>query len=98
MNIVVTDNSLAWFKAELNLKVGDSLRIYTRYGGFASNHPAFSLGFSKEPPREVGVSCLKDGILFFVEEPDLWYFQESDLVVDYNLDKDEIEFQIGSSK
>ena len=34
-----------------------------------------------------------DGIIFYVEESDLWYFNGHDLHVDYDEKKDELEFK-----
>lgn len=51
------------------------------------------LGVSKDEPRQIGVSAEKDGITFFVEESDVWYFDGHDLLVTYNESAEEPVFE-----
>ncbi|CAM4011308.1 HesB/YadR/YfhF family protein [Lederbergia lenta] len=84
MNITLTDKALEWFKDEMLLKKGDFVRFYVRYGGSSPIQEGFSLGVNKEEPMEVGVSHEQDGVIYFVEERDTWYFDKYDLFVDYD--------------
>ena len=36
---------------------------------------------------------VKDGITFFIEESDLWFFKGHDLSVEYNEQIDELEYR-----
>lgn len=84
MNIHFTDTALQWFKEEMHLTTGDFVRFYVRYGGASPIQEGFSLGFNKEEPIEVGIKEIHDGVVFYVEEKDLWYFKNYDLYVDYD--------------
>ncbi|HYK73681.1 MAG TPA: HesB/YadR/YfhF family protein [Pseudoneobacillus sp.] len=93
MNIQVTNDAASWYKSEMSLKDGDNLRFFVRYGGFSTFQRGFSLGIEKEEPSEIGASTTVDGIMFYIEEKDLWYFSGHDLLVSYNAKMDETEFE-----
>jgi len=40
----------------------------------------------------MGVKTEKEGLTFFIEGSDLWFFNGHDLFVDYNKQVDELEF------
>ncbi|GIN21190.1 MAG TPA: hypothetical protein DEO65_06775 [Bacillus bacterium] len=82
MQIKLTDHAAEWFKDEMLLKTGDSVRFFVRYGGTSPLQEGFSLGMNKEEPMDPGVEYTKNGILFFIEASDIWYFQDHDLIVD----------------
>lgn len=82
MNIQISSAAAAWYKLELNLKSGDFVRFYVRYGGFSPVQKGFSLGISNDEPNDIGAKTIQDGITFYVEEKDLWYFDDHDLIVD----------------
>ncbi|MFD1706639.1 HesB/YadR/YfhF family protein [Siminovitchia sediminis] len=93
MEIKVTDRALEWFQDEMFLEKGESVRFYARYGGSSPLQEGFSLGMNKEEPMDPGVVQNKDGYTFFIEEHDLWYFKEHDLIVDYDEKMDEIAYR-----
>ncbi|MDQ0214046.1 uncharacterized protein YneR [Oikeobacillus pervagus] len=92
MNIILSDRAFQWFKNEMEAKKGDFIRFYARYGGASPLHEAFSLGVNKEEPFEIGTKLEYEGITFFIEENDLWFFDEHDLHVQYCDKLDELEF------
>jgi uncharacterized protein YneR len=93
MKLEISESALAWFKDELGLADGDKVKFFVKYGGSSPVQPGFSLGISpRETPRHIGVSTTAGGILFFIEEDDLWYFDKHDLYVQYNEQHDELEF------
>jgi uncharacterized protein YneR len=89
MKIQISSEAAAWYKKELSLKTGDFVRFYVRYGGFSPVQKGFSLGISSDEPDDIGAKTTEDGITFYVEEKDLWYFDEHDLVVTYHTKYDE---------
>ncbi|WP_141432349.1 HesB/YadR/YfhF family protein [Bacillus sp. 03113] len=89
MNIHICDEAATWYKEEMLLKEGDFIRFFARYGGCSTVQQGFSLGISNEKPFDIGIQTTKDGITFFIEEKDLWYFDNHDLVVDFNKEMDE---------
>jgi uncharacterized protein YneR len=92
MNIYVSDSGLKWFKDEVGLGTGDSVKFYAMIYGSSPVQEGFALGFAIEDPIDAVVRKEAEGILFFVEETDLWFFNGHDLHVDYNVEKDEIEY------
>ena len=82
MNIILSDQAMDWFKEEMEAHSGDTIRFYARYGGSSPLHEGFSLGVTKEEPMEPSVKFTNQGILFYIEERDVWYFDGHDLHVD----------------
>ncbi|MFS0777354.1 HesB/YadR/YfhF family protein [Neobacillus sp. 3P2-tot-E-2] len=81
MNIQISSAAAEWYKQELSLKNGDFVRFYVRYGGFSPVQKGFSLGISNDEPNDIGAKTTEGGITFYVEEKDLWYFDDHDLIV-----------------
>ncbi|GAF66809.1 HesB/YadR/YfhF family protein [Alkalihalobacillus trypoxylicola] len=94
MNIQVTKPAVQWFKKEFDLKgEGEYIRFFARYGGCATIQKGFSLGVAIEEPSSAGSLVEIEGLKFFVEESDLWYFNDQHLNVKYSRKLDEIEFE-----
>ncbi|BBP89737.1 hypothetical protein BsIDN1_33550 [Bacillus safensis] len=53
---------------------------------------SFSLGVAKDEPQNAGATAEIEGITFFIEESDIWYFDNHDLHIDYNESVKEPEF------
>ncbi|MGX6443340.1 HesB/YadR/YfhF family protein [Neobacillus sp. K501] len=83
MKIQISHDAVAWYKQELNLNKGDYVRFFARYGGCSTVQSGFSLGVSNEEPTDVGTKVQEDGITFYIEEKDLWYFDDHNLIIDY---------------
>ncbi|KIY20644.1 MULTISPECIES: HesB/YadR/YfhF family protein [Mesobacillus] len=81
MNITINEEAAAWYETEMDLSNGSYLHFFVRYGGFSSIQTGFSLGVSKEEPDHIGVKTEKNGITYYIEEKDIWYFDGHDLIV-----------------
>ncbi|RHW42148.1 hypothetical protein D1B31_05795 [Neobacillus notoginsengisoli] len=81
MNLQVNDTAAQWYKEEMELKAGTFIRFYVRYGGFSQLQSGFSLGVSVEEPVDPAVTAESEGLIFYIEEKDLWYFDERDVEV-----------------
>ncbi|MGD6816035.1 HesB/YadR/YfhF family protein [Metabacillus sp. 84] len=92
MKIKVKDQAAKWYQEELRLETGDSVRFFVRYGGASKIQKGFSLGIVKEEKEEAGVSTEAEGIKFYVNEQDLWYFDGNDLIVDFDTERNEPVF------
>ncbi len=92
MNITIDEQSVAWYRKELDLDDGDSIRFFPRYGGYSPIQSGFSLGISPEPVLDGKVKKEKGGLTFFVEDDDLWYFDGHNLEVRYDEKKAEPAF------
>jgi uncharacterized protein YneR len=93
MQIKMSDQVFQWYKDELSLTDGDFIRFYVRYGGFNSFIKGFSLGIDKETPEQNHTRIEKDGITFFIDNRDTWYFDEKDLAIEFNEQLGEPEFR-----
>ena len=93
MKMHVSNDAAQWYQQEMNLKNGDYIRFFARYGGHSTIQQGYSLGLSNENPQTIGVKEEKSGITYYVEEKDLWYFDDQDFYVDYNTTLNEPEFR-----
>lgn len=89
MNIHISSDAASWYKKELGLVQGGFVRFYARYGGTSTIQSGFSLGISTEEPVDIGALIEKEGITFYIEEKDVWYFDEHDLTIELKPDANE---------
>jgi uncharacterized protein YneR len=93
LKIVINDQAANWYKEEMGLNTGDYVRFFARYGGHSTVQQGFSLGISNEEPLDAGISTTKDGITYYIEQKDLWYFDNHHLYVEFNEKAKEPEFK-----
>ncbi|MDD1501683.1 MULTISPECIES: HesB/YadR/YfhF family protein [unclassified Lysinibacillus] len=93
MNIVLTDEALQWFKQEMEVDSGDTIRFYARYGGSSPFHEGFSLGMTREEPFNIGVKKVIDDVTYYIDEKDLWFFNNHSLYVDVDITNDELKYE-----
>ncbi len=84
MNITLSNKAIEWFHNEMLVEEGDSIRFYVRYGGSSPLHDSFALGVTKEEPIEMIASSTANGVTYFIEERDLWFFDGHDLSVEFD--------------
>ena len=90
MNIALTAQQ--WFKNEMEVEKGDSIRFYARYGGSSPFHEGFSLGMTREEPIEIGVQTVVDDVTYYIDEKDLWFFNDYNLHVDVDEQLHELKY------
>lgn len=90
--IEVTSDAARWFKQELGLESGQSVRLFARYSAGGAIHPGFSLGIQADEPVSPGISSESEGITFYMEDHDKWYLDGYNLKVVYNAGEDDIEY------
>ncbi|MOA32426.1 Iron-sulfur cluster biosynthesis [compost metagenome] len=95
MKIEVEQPAARWYKSEMELNDGDSVRIFVRLGGCGSVHPGLSLGVTKEAPRKIGLSEKVEGVTFFIEEDNLWYLENKSLRISFDEKHEEIMMRVG---
>jgi uncharacterized protein YneR len=88
MNVTITNSAVALYKKEMNLTEGDSLRLYVRVGGVGSG--GFSVGLMQDEPSSTSYKIKLQGVTFFVNEDDFWYFDG--MTIDYNKDLGYLHF------
>ena len=84
MKIVLSDEALDWFKEEMAVVSGNSIQFFARYGGASPLHEGFSLGVRMEEPDEPAVVTEVEGVRYYIERRDEWYFVDHDLHVNVN--------------
>ncbi|MFC4386730.1 HesB/YadR/YfhF family protein [Gracilibacillus marinus] len=94
MEIKVSDQALQWFKKDVELKQGDTVKFQAKYGGSSPIHDGFSLAFQlHEPAKNAIAKTEKDGITFFIDNTDEWYFKGHNLLVEYDEKLDEVSYE-----
>lgn len=84
MKVTVTPEVLEWFKKEITMDSHQGIRFFGKVYGSTQVHEGFSVGMSVDQPERPLYQTTIDGILFFVEESDDWFFQGYDMKVEYN--------------
>lgn len=92
MKMTMSQPAIDWYKNELDLKSGDSIRFHIRYGGCSTVQKGFSLGIVQENPDQPAATVEQDGLTFFVEEQDEWYFDGHDLHITMDEELNEPKF------
>lgn len=92
MKLHVSSRAAQWYKEEMDLSEGSFIRFYVRYGGFSQLQKGFSLAVSMEEPIDPVVKTETDGVIFYIEEKDLWYFDNRDVEVDLDEKRNEPVF------
>jgi uncharacterized protein YneR len=95
MFISVDEKAVSWFKNEFETIKEVSIRMFPRYAGFGEQHKGYTLAFSAETPENAGLSQEINGITFFVEGSDTWFFEDTEtyLTVDDVLHELQIKFK-----
>ncbi|TRM12492.1 hypothetical protein FH966_12740 [Lentibacillus cibarius] len=91
MELHVTDQAAKWYKEEFDAEKNDYFRLFVRYG-FGGRIPGFSLGIGRDTPYSEYASTNAEGINFYIEEKDAWYFDEHNLTIQMNEQGLEPEF------
>lgn len=92
MKIIISDEALKWFKDDMEVKNGESIRFFARYGGSSPLHEGFSLGVTKEDPDEVAIEVKKDEVRYYIESRDEWFFDGHDLIVEVDTTLNELSY------
>lgn len=64
--------------------------LYPQYAGFGLRNKGYSLAFALEKPAIAAQQQEIDGITFFVESNDTWFFEETDVEIKYSHAEQEI--------
>ncbi|HFK1549111.1 MULTISPECIES: HesB/YadR/YfhF family protein [Bacillus cereus group] len=94
MKIEISERALHWFKEEVGFEKGYKVRFYIQIYGTSPIQEGFALAFTiDDDSRDAAVHTVSDGITFFIEESDLWFFNGHNLYVEYNEANDELEYK-----
>lgn len=89
MKITVSTAAQKWFANELEVPVGGYVHFFGKYGGKTSVHTGFSVGMRLEKPDAPVAELVQEGITYFIEATDEWFFSEYSLHVDFDKQKEE---------
>ncbi len=92
MKIVISEEAAKWFKEDMEVVHGESVRFFARYGGSSPLHEGFSLGVTKEDPDEVAVETALNGVRYYIESRDEWFFDGHDLIVEVDQKLHELSY------
>lgn len=79
MKISVSNSAREWYKKELKPSENDCIRFFVQYGGHSAVQKGFSLGIRIDNPLNPGLFAKIEDLTFYVEEDDIWYFDNHDL-------------------
>lgn len=98
MKLTITPRAQQWFKEEVGVTSDSGIRFYGKIYGKTDVHEGFSIAMSVEEPDQPLVKEEIEGITYFIEETDDWFFKGYDLLVDYDEDKDEPKYNFAENK
>lgn len=91
MLISIDEKAATWFTREFEQNKPFSIRMFPQYAGFGQKHKGYSLAFSAETPANVGYTKELNGITFFVEGNDVWFFEDTETFLSANDNLEEIQ-------
>ncbi len=97
MHLVISPKSQHWFKEELGVEKGDAIRFFGKYGGKTDVHTGFSTGIEISKPEKPLVQVENEGIIYFIEESDEWFFGGYDLAVNFDEQHEEPSYAYAKS-
>ncbi|MEH7544765.1 MULTISPECIES: HesB/YadR/YfhF family protein [Bacillaceae] len=95
MFISIDEKAALWFTKEFEMNKPISIRLFPQYAGFGEKNKGYSLAFSIEQPADAGYAQEMNGITFYVEGNDVWFFKDTEtyLSVDEALEEIQITYK-----
>lgn len=85
MNITVHPKAEQWYEEEVGLAPGAGIRLTMKIYGNSPLMDNYGLMLQPTEPNNPGASYeTKSGLLIFVEQDDLWFFDGHDLYIDFD--------------
>lgn len=81
MFITVDPKASQWFQSEMEVKKGESIRFLGKVYGETEIHEGFSIGIRLEAPKNPLAQTIVDGITYYIETQDEWFFHSHNLEV-----------------
>ncbi|MCM3585979.1 hypothetical protein M3182_09600 [Mesobacillus maritimus] len=88
--IKIENEAYHWFETEFDVPKPFFVRLYPQYAGFGEKNKGYSLAFALEQPNIVATKQEMNGITFYVETNDAWFFDKTNVKIQFNDDKKEI--------
>lgn len=84
MFISIDERAASWFNKEFEIDKPFTIRMYPQYAGFGEKNKGYSLAFSVESPTNAGYTKDINGITFYVEGNDVWFFENTETYLSVN--------------
>lgn len=84
MKLTVSEKAHKWYIDELGLEKGDGVRFFGKVYGSTEVHDNFSVAINFGLPNDPLVTEEMDGITYFIEKNDVWFFDGYDFQVDFD--------------
>lgn len=92
MYLTITPGAARWYREEMELEPGDKLKFFGKVYGKLNG---FSFGIALMDPQEEMVASQEiDGIIYYVDRGDEWFFNSDDLLIDLDPDTQEPRFNL----
>lgn len=98
MEIIVTDSAQDFVKNEMLVEAGAAVRFISRVYGKTQVHEGFSVGVNVVEPDEVLAGYEANGILYYIDKADEWFFNGYDFEVDYDEPDEAFIFNFNTEK
>lgn len=90
MKIDITDKAVNWFEDELSLDKGDAIQFFGKTYGNTEVHEGFSVGMRVDQPDKKPLAQKEvNGITYYAEIEDDWFFSGYNLEVDFDPEREE---------
>ena len=89
MKIDITESAREWFENEVGLKKGSGVRFSGKVYGNTEVHEGFSVGMEVGQPSDILAETTINGIIYFIDKHDEWFFSGYDLRVSFDKKRDE---------
>lgn len=89
MKISIIESAQDWFENEVGLEKGAGVRFSGKVYGKTEVHEGFSVGMEVAQPDDVLAKTVVNGITYFIDKHDEWFFSGYDLQVSFDKERDE---------
>lgn len=90
MKLNVSKEAADWYKNEMGLDEGDSIKFFGKVYG----KNGFSIALAVMEPSRPLAETTVNGITFYVEKADSWFFEDSNLDITYNEELKEPDYDM----
>ena len=84
MQLTIDKRAQAWFEDEMGVSKERGVRFLGKVYGCSPIHEGFSLAVEVDAPSNPYVSVVENGITYFVETGDEWFFHGHNLEVGFD--------------
>ena len=85
MKLTVDEKAANWFKEEMGIREGAGIRIKTKIYGGSPVRDGFGIAIDPiEPLTPIATFEADNGVFFFIEDTDEWFFDDHDLLITLN--------------